>query len=184
MERIVLEGRTGGRGDEMPSGSSSVSTLGVWTFVSVTNACKVREALIDGTLDAAVLDARAVASKDCLRLAAHKAATAKERGGMVTKALHSELVFCLGPTKHISEAFRRFGPSEKSEALLVCKFDPVDGDFEKIASLVNGESVGFDSRPAVDAVAIKKWYKVHDNELALDSLEEAVLSRIAIRDVA
>jgi hypothetical protein len=33
-------------------------------------------------------------------------------------------------------------------------------------------------------VAIKKWYKVHDNELALDSLEEAVLSRIAIRDVA
>ena len=181
MERIVLEGRTEGGTDEA---SAAASTLGVWTFVSVTNAVEVREALVNGTLDAAVLDARAVASKDCLRLAAHKAATARERGAMVTKALHSELVFCLGPTKHISEAFRRFGPSEKSEALLVCKFDPVDGDFEKIAKLVKGESVGFDSRPAVDAVAIKKWYKVHDNELALDSLEEAVLSRIAIRDVA
>ena len=46
-----------------------------------------------------------------------------------------------------------------------------------------GDCVAFDARPAVDEASLRKWYKVHENELELGSLEDAVLSRIAIRDV-
>jgi EKC/KEOPS complex subunit CGI121/TPRKB len=117
-------------------------------------------------------------------LAAYKAALACERGAMVTRAVHSELVFCLSPTRHISEAFRRFGGDENTRALIVCKFDANDEDLERVRSVVKGELVAFDARPAVDEAALKKWYKVHENELEIGSLADAVLSRIAIRDVA
>jgi EKC/KEOPS complex subunit CGI121/TPRKB len=137
-----------------------------------------------GLTDAAVLDARAIASLDCVRLAACKAVMAYERGALVTKALHSELVYCVSPSKHISEAFRRFGVGENSEALLVCKFNADDGDLERFKAVIEGEVVEFEERPEPDAAALKKWYKVHENELKIDSLQEAILSRIAIRDVA
>ena len=74
--------------------------LAVWTFADVANAEAVRAAVRDGTLECAVLDARAIASLACVELAAYKAALACERGAMVTRAVHSELVFCLSPTRH------------------------------------------------------------------------------------
>ena len=144
----------------------------------------LRVAVRDGTLECAVMDARAIASLACVELAAYKAALACERGAMVTRAVHSELVFCLSPTRHISEAFRRFGGDENTRALIVCKFDANDEDLERVRSVVKGELVAFDARPAVDEAALKKWYKVHENELEIGSLADAVLSRIAIRDVA
>jgi len=163
--------------------SSDARELAVWTFADVENAEAVRAAVRDGTLECAVLDARAIASLACVELAAYKAALACERGAMVTRAVHSELVFCLSPTRHISEAFRRFG-DENTRALIVCKFDATEEDLERVRSVVRGELVAFDERPAVDETALKKWYKVHENELEIGSLADAVLSRIAIRDVA
>jgi len=164
--------------------ASAARELAVWTFVDVANAQEVCAAVRDGTLDCAVLNARAIASLTCVELAAYKASLAHARGTMVTRALHSELVFCLSPTRHISEAFRRFGGDERSTALIVCKFDASDEDLERVRRVVKGELVAFDARPTVDEAALKKWYKVHANELELGSLEDAVLSRIAIRDVA
>ena len=166
------------------SASGAARELAVWTFADVANAEEVRAAVRDGTLECAVLDARAIASLACVELAAYKAALACERGAMVTRAVHSELVFCLSPTRHISEAFRRFGGDENTRALIVCKFDANDEDLERVRSVVKGELVAFDARPAVDEAALKKWYKVHENELEIGSLADAVLSRIAIRDVA
>ena len=162
---------------------ATTARLAVWTFANVTNAGEVRAALLSGELDCAVMNARAVAGMACLKLAAYRAIVARARGALVTRAVHSELVISMSPNRHISEAFRRFGGDEKSDALVLCKFDSTDEDTEKITNAVRGDCVAFDARPAVDEASLRKWYKVHENELELGSLEDAVLSRIAIRDV-
>ena len=122
--------------------SSDARELAVWTFADVENAEAVRAAVRDGTLECAVLDARAIASLACVELAAYKAALACERGAMVTRAVHSELVFCLSPTRHISEAFRRFGGDENTRALIVCKFDANGGRFRARAKRGAGRARG------------------------------------------
>ena len=71
---------------------------------------------------------------------------------------------------------------EKSDALVLCKFDATDEDTEKITNAVRGDCVAFDARPAVDEASLRKWYKVPASS-EFGSLEDAVLSRIAIRDV-
>ena len=92
---------------------ATTARLAVWTFANVTNAGEVRAALLSGELDCAVMNARAVAGMACLKLAAYRAIVARARGALVTRAVHSELVFSLSPNRHISEAFRRFGGDEK-----------------------------------------------------------------------
>ena len=158
--------------------------VGVWVFNNVTNAAEVKRAVLAGKLDVTLLNATSVASMSCIELACYKARVAAARDGLVTKALHSEVVFCLSPSRHISESFRRFGGDEASKSLVVCKFDPQDGDDVTLRELIAGDVVKFTDKAPHDAASLRKWYKINESELALGSLEDAVLSRIAIRDVA
>ena len=158
--------------------------VGVWVFNNVTNAAEVKRALMDGKLDVTLLNSTSVAAMSCIELACYKARVAASRDGLVTKALHAEVVFCLSPSRHISESFRRFGGDDSSTSLIVCKFDPQDGDDAALRQLIAGDVVKFADKAPHDAATLRKWYKINESELALGSLEDAILSRIAIRDVA
>ncbi len=57
-----------------------------------------------GTLrpEAALIRASMLPDLFCLHVAAHKALLAQQRGKLTTRSLHSELVFNLSGSKHVS----------------------------------------------------------------------------------
>lgn len=161
------------------------SALGVWTFVDVTNASEVCERARRGETSACVLDASRVTGRRSLRLAAYRAALALARGDGVARSVAGEIACALSPSRNVSEAYRRFGPREGCAALVACALDPTAEDEAAIVGMVRGRLVSFDERGDVDEASIRRWYKISDEELALGgTLEDAVISRMAIRDVA
>jgi len=158
--------------------------VGVMVFNDVRNPDVVRAAVMEGTIDAAVLDGASVAGARAVHMACYKARVALERNALATKALHAEVVYCLSPGSNIREALKRFGARDASTSIVVCKFDPTVEDEAMLRRMIDGNVVTFENKAPCDEVEVKKWYNVHENELAFGSLEDAVLSRIAIRDVA
>ena len=172
MERLELD----------PGGDARA--LGVWTFAEVTNAREVCERVRRGEVGACVMDASVVVGRRQLRVAGYRAATARARGDALATSDAGELACAVSPTRHVREAYRRFGPRETSVALVVCRLDPTPEDEAAVLALVRGRLASFDERGAVDEGSIRKWYKINDEELALGgTLEDAVISRMAIRDV-
>ena len=169
-------------GDDAPEARS-------WTFASVTNARAVVDAARAGTLDACVLDGRSVVGARALDMACYRARVAIDRGEGVARGAHAEIILGLSHSRNVGEAFRRFGGGETSETLVIVAFEDANGGDRgieaRVMELVEGRLTSFDDRGAIDEASIKTWFKIGDAELALGgSLEDAVLSRMAIRDVA
>ena len=55
--------------------------------------------------------------------AANKALIAESRGKLTTKTLHSECVFNLSGSKHISQSLSKWGVSDTATSVLVACFD-------------------------------------------------------------
>ena len=160
-----------------------------WTFASVTNADAVVDAARAGTLDACVLDGRTVVGARALEMACYRARVAIDRGEGVARGSHGEIIIGLSHSRNVGEAFRRFGGGETSETLVIVAFEDASGGDRgieaRVMELVEGRLTSFDDRGTIDEASIKTWFKIGDAELALGgSLEDAVLSRMAIRDVA
>ena len=160
---------------------ATTARLAVWTFANVTNAGEVRAALLSGELDCAVMNARAVAGMACLKLAAYRAIVARARGALVTRAVHSELVFSLSPNG--TSARRLSIGATRNQTRSSC------------ANLTPRMRIRRRSQTPCAGTAWRstrgpRWMRLRcesgtrcRNELELGSLEDAVLSRIAIRDV-
>ena len=104
--------------------------LTVILFKDVTNAKDVLDKLLARTLEpeVALVNPRPIQSLFALRLAAHKALASRERNALTTRTLHSELVYNLSASKHITEGLRRFGMDDASDVVLACRFDASDAD--------------------------------------------------------
>jgi len=163
--------------------------LRVLAFAEVANAAELRAAILAGQLrpEAALINATVVAGETALLSAAAKALLAAGRGRLITKGLHSEVVFALAGSKHISEALRRFGVGEDTTSLLVATFDADDAALEQLAARVQGRLLNVSApgrlaahlQAVADAQLLCKYYKVGETELGVGPLEDAVVSRIA-----
>ena len=167
--------------------------LGIALFDEVKNAKEISKVVKSGTFDVemALMNPKTVISLDVVRLCAFKAIAAlKTKNGLVTKTLHSEIIFNCSPKTNINEAFRRFGANDASTAILVASLD-LKGEEEnasKIRKLINGreiEATNGNLCRFADLEAIRKYYKLDEcgEELKISSLEEAVLTRIGTREV-
>ncbi|KAI8465262.1 MAG: kinase binding protein CGI-121-domain-containing protein [Monoraphidium minutum] len=161
------------------------STLSVLLFRDVKNSKELRQKVIAAEVEPefAFINAAAVLALLPLQLAAHKALAFQRRGKLVTKTLHSELVFNLSGSRHIGESLKRFGVQEDTAALLVARYDATPQDLEYVRGLVVGREVPLTELGEVaDAGAAAKVFKVAKEELAVGSVEDAVACRIAVRD--
>ena len=178
--------------------------LELMLFEQVTNAKAISDSIKSGAFDVevALMNPKTVFTEDIVRLATFKAIVSMETKSMVTKTLHSEIIFNASPKTNINEAFRRFGAGPDSTAILVArvcdkKKEQIVVDTgnssnseehirEKVRKLIDGKEIAATSenlRRFADTSAIKKYYKIDAEELTIASLEDGVLMRIGAREV-
>ncbi|PVD33059.1 hypothetical protein C0Q70_08507 [Pomacea canaliculata] len=122
-------------------------------------------------------------------VAANKAVHSQKQGKMTTKTVHSEILFNLSPSRKITESFRKFGIGDRDESLLVVvvQNDQSEKTCKALQSLretVIGEEVAVDELPSLaDMSEIEKEYKLADIELSTCSALDALVSRIAAKDI-
>jgi EKC/KEOPS complex subunit CGI121/TPRKB len=186
-----------------PSNSTGpgAKTLSVFLVRNISNAAAVRADILtsaaneskgasgsDKSVDAAFIDASLIPSLAVLRSAA--AMTCQTLPALKTKTIHAELVWSLSGNRHIGRALSTFGVQDMSRDVLVAKFDATEAELEELRGRVEGDKVeGLEAveaalREVCDTAKVKKVYGIHDAELEIGNLEEAVVGRIAARDCA
>ncbi|XP_060759605.1 EKC/KEOPS complex subunit TPRKB isoform X1 [Neoarius graeffei] len=119
-------------------------------------------------------------------LAANKAVHVQKIGKMKTRSLYSEIIFNLSPTNNISEAFKRFGISDNDHAVLIVLVHNKEDANNKddLLSKVDGQQIPADQISTLsDLAKIKKLYKVAPQEEKCGSILDAVICRMAAKDV-
>lgn len=77
----------------------------------------------------------------------------------------------------------RFGIKDECTDIIVGRFGATEEDIEKLKGMIKGTIVPLDNVKKVANVdAIKKLYKISDEELQVGSITGAILCRIAARD--
>ncbi len=166
--------------------SPSSHTIVVFLFVDVSNSAQLQQHLTDGTLDpaCALFNAALVPSVFTVQQAAAKAAHSLDRQSLRTRSVHSEIVFNLAGSRHIGPSLAKFGITPECRSVFLVLFDPGEEAIRRVPELVMGRNVDLDELQSVcDREAIKGAYKISDKELRESSLEQAVATRIAARDL-
>lgn len=117
-------------------------TVSIQLFSNVTNSLEILSAIRAHKAQYTqycFLDSRRICSRDQLFSAVTRAIKDQEDGLMRTKSLLSEVVYDLGYNANISDAFKLFGITENSEALLCIAVQKVNDTMRLDgASLVHG----------------------------------------------
>ncbi|XP_026081212.1 EKC/KEOPS complex subunit TPRKB isoform X1 [Carassius auratus] len=161
-------------------------------FKDVKNATELRKMAVNGEIKGALINPSMVVDAFQILVAANKAVHLHKNGKMKTRSLYSEIIFNLSPTNNsivwqISEAFKRFGISDSDTAVHIVLVHNKDEtlDIDDIVSKVDGQQVAVDRvSDFTDVAKIKKLYKVAPLEEKCGSLSDAVVCRMANKDVA
>ncbi|XP_034434403.1 EKC/KEOPS complex subunit TPRKB isoform X1 [Hippoglossus hippoglossus] len=120
-------------------------------------------------------------------VAANKAVHLQNTGKMKTRSLNSEMIFNLSPTNNISEAFKRFGISDGDDSVMVVIIHDKKNEsqlVEDIVTKVDGRQVPVEDLSSLsDSAKIRKLYKVAPQEETCGTLLDAVICRMATKDV-
>lgn len=160
-------------------------TLDLLLFTDVTNSRDLLNSMQSGTLETefAFFNAFLVPDVFPILAAAHKTLLVLSHGGLVTRTLHSELIYNFSGSKHITESLRRCGIGDNSSYVLVARFNATDEMLEAARSLVNGKEINVeDLGRSADRSLIQKHYKISSLELEVSSIADAITCRIAARD--
>lgn len=155
-------------------------------FKEVKNAAELRQSAMEGKINAALINPTMLVNPFQMLVAANKAVHLQKVGKMKTRTLYSEIIFNLSPTNNISEAFKRFGISDGDDSVLVVLVhDKEESQFlSDISARVDGRQVPVEDVSSLsDHAKIKKLYKITPQEEKCGSLLDAVVCRMATKDV-
>nr|XP_061809126.1 EKC/KEOPS complex subunit TPRKB-like isoform X1 [Nerophis lumbriciformis] len=155
-------------------------------FKEVQNAAELRKNAIDGKIQGALINPTMLVSPFQMLVAANKAVHLQKTNKMKTRSLFSEIIFNLSPTNNISEAFKRFGISDGDDSVLVVLIHDKDESplVTDIATKVDGLQIPVDEMCSLSNFEkIKKLYKVTPQEEKCGTLQDAVICRMATKDV-
>ncbi|KAI5081033.1 hypothetical protein GOP47_0004216 [Adiantum capillus-veneris] len=154
--------------------------------LTITLFCReLLQAVQTGSLepDLALFNASLVPDLFPLLVAAHKTVLALSQSTLVTRTLHSELIYNFSGSKHITESLRRCGLNESSTYVLVARFNATVAELEAARGLVKGKEIDLEElEKRSDKPLIQKHFKISSLELEVSSLADAVACRIAARD--
>nr|XP_023685965.1 EKC/KEOPS complex subunit TPRKB isoform X1 [Paramormyrops kingsleyae] len=155
-------------------------------FKDVKNAAELRKAAIGGEISCALINPSMVVGPFQVQIAANKALHLQRVGKMKTRSLYSEVIFNLCPTNNISEAFKKFGTSDSDSAVLIALIHTEEDshNIDAICAKVDGQQIPVEHLATIsDIPKVKKVYKVTPAEEACGSLLDAVVCRMAVKDV-
>ncbi|KAM6895645.1 EKC/KEOPS complex subunit TPRKB [Xenentodon cancila] len=155
-------------------------------FKEVRNAAELRQRAVEGKINGALINPTVVVNPFQALVAANKAVHLQTIGKMKTRSLNSEIIFNLSPTNNISEAFKRFGISDGDDSVLVVVVHDKDEQqfLSDVAAVVDGQQVPVEDVSSLsDPAKIKKLYKITPEEEKVGSLLDAVVCRMATKDV-
>ncbi|XP_041636947.1 EKC/KEOPS complex subunit TPRKB [Cheilinus undulatus] len=155
-------------------------------FQDVKNATELRQSAMEGKVHAALINPTMLVNPFQVLVAANKAVHSQRAGKMKTRSLYSEIIFNLSPTNNISEAFKRFGISDDSESVMVVLVHSKDETqpLSDIMSRVKGRQVPVEDVSSLsNHDKIQKLYKVTPQEEKTGTLLDAVVCRMATKDV-
>ncbi|XP_060078998.1 EKC/KEOPS complex subunit TPRKB-like [Ylistrum balloti] len=161
------------------------STVTLALFRNVDNAKELRQCVMTGKFEAALLKTSVIMDPFQVIVAANRAVHLNKVNKMMTKNVHTEILFSLSPTKNISESFRKFGLADTDQSVMVAITDDVDGVvLDSLLTYIQGELIDVaEVETLADIPSIKKIYKITDAELATCSLSDAVIARISSKDI-
>uniref|UniRef100_A0A1I8INR0 EKC/KEOPS complex subunit CGI121 n=2 Tax=Macrostomum lignano TaxID=282301 RepID=A0A1I8INR0_9PLAT len=183
-----------------PSMSVPNVTISMRLFQALKNPAEVHTAAIQGHLAGALVSTELVYDSLHLLTAANQALAHQSESRMATKSIHTELLYCLSPTKNISQSLAKFGMNSSTASVVAVLFHPqsadnpstsLDGLESKLTSQLDCESshsLWPDTNPECDLVELFELYKVTPEEQALskesgDSLSYCFVTRVACKDV-
>lgn len=155
-------------------------------FRDVKNAAELRQSAVEGKFNGALINPTMLVSPFQVLVAANKAVHLQNISKMKTRSLYSEIIFNLSPTNNISEAFKRFGISDGDSSVLVVLVHHQDDPLllSDIVSRVDGQQAPVDDVSSLsDTAKIKKFFKIAPQEEKIGTLLDAVVCRMAIKDV-
>ncbi|XP_052781987.1 EKC/KEOPS complex subunit TPRKB-like [Mya arenaria] len=153
-------------------------------FKDLKNAIDVKRMVMNGEFEATLLNTKMIPDPFIVITAANRAAYNQRYGKMVTKNVHSEVLFCLSPTKNITDSFKKFGMPDSADSVFVVLVNDRDNKvMEQLTKVIDGTEVDTgDVTQFTDESLIKKVYKVSDEELNCGSLTDALVSKIASKE--
>ncbi|XP_021925219.1 EKC/KEOPS complex subunit Tprkb-like [Zootermopsis nevadensis] len=119
-----------------------------------------------------------------IAVAANKAVISKMQDKMTTKTLHTEILYNLSTSRNITQSLMKFGVGESDKNMLVGVIEESGEDrTDNVLSHFKGIISPIEELPKFsDTALIKKTYKIKDSELAVSTLTDSVVTRIATRD--
>ncbi|OWF48330.1 EKC/KEOPS complex subunit Tprkb-like [Mizuhopecten yessoensis] len=161
------------------------STVTLALFKNVDNAKELRQCVMTGKFEAALLKTSMIIDPFQVIVAANRAVHLNKVNKMMTKNVHTEILFSLSPTKNISESFRKFGLADTDRSVVVAIMDDIDGTvLNSVLTYMQGELIDVaEVESLADIALIKKIYKITDTELTTCSLSNAIVARISSKDI-
>lgn len=162
----------------------SSKKLDVALFHNVKNSSQLLDAAVSGAIQAAFVNASLVHSLLPVKVAAWKAISDQALGTMMTKNVHTELVFNLSPDNAIATSLKTFGISEKTSSVLLCLVNATPEQRDKAFKMIVGDAV-----PNVDSAltkecdinTIRELYKINKVEEQANGIVNAIINRISCK---
>lgn len=158
------------------------TTLKIYLFRNVQNTELIRNNIIQGVWDCAVIKPALILDPFQVAVAANRAVVSEKLNTMVTRTVFAEILYNLSLTKNISKSLSKFG-IEKDTDLLVCFLVTEEKDAcEEILPQIEGELCPTsDLNELTSMKDVKIIYKL--NNLKCDEgLLDVVVSRMVTKN--
>ncbi|GFN99499.1 Ekc/keops complex subunit cgi121 [Plakobranchus ocellatus] len=161
------------------------STITLALYSGLESCKDLRKSVMEGTVVASLLKPSMIVDPFQVLTAANKAVHLSRTNNMTTKNVHSEILFCLSPSKNISESFRSFGAADSDTSVFVAIVDDAeDKTLTRISEILGLSPVSIDDVASLaDTVLITKAYKLSEEEISTYPILDALVSRIAAKEI-
>ncbi|XP_022299190.2 EKC/KEOPS complex subunit Tprkb-like [Crassostrea virginica] len=169
----------------IPCGPYPDSNMTLMLFSEVSNAAEIRKCVMSGEFEAALLKTSMILEPFQVMVAANRAIHLNRINKMMTKNVHSEVLFSLSPSKNISDSFRKFGLADNDTSVLVVIVNDINGSTcQALKNRVKGQLTDIDNiGKYADLPMIKKVFKISETELSACSAVDAIVSRISSKEI-
>lgn len=154
-------------------------------LANVQNSAELTQMAVEGAISACFIRASLIVDLFQVQCAVQKALVNRRNGTSKTRTVLSEILYQLAPTRNISDSLKQLGAHDTDTAVVVVLVDdPDDRHRAKLLEQLRGERVALDKLSELsDPQALKKLFKITDKELAVGSLLDAVVTRMAVKDM-